>query len=154
MLRQICDGLKRVVKTFWSLFSESWSGKKLIFISDKKDLIKLIGLEKSSTIFYDSEKDTFNIDTVRLGALFTSHDIINSAGKFVISSENDDEKTEFYDIVCNTSFTIENNIMKISKTFRRLTFYRNSKGRLVNIIVGHPRPFFENIPLNILSNNS
>ena len=156
MLRQTFKKFKNIFSNIFLLLCESWRGKKIVLVKDQDELRDLIGLIGSKSLTINDKTQKYEVDAVKLGALFTSSDIANDNGKFVISTENDDEKTEFYDIVCNINVTIENNMLKLTKLFRRVTIYRNSKGRLVNVVISYAKTAFENVPLslNTTTNNN
>lgn len=115
---------------------ESIKGKKVIFLNNKDELLQKLGITSSQSLHINKSTDTIEINPIKVGASFTSRDIVNEAGKFVISTENDDEKTEMYDVVTNFNISFENDDIKITKIIRRLTIHRNNKGRLVNVLMG------------------
>lgn len=118
---------------------ESIKGKKVVFLNSKDELLEKLGIASSKSLYLNENTDTIEINPIKIGANFTSRDIVNEGGKFVISTENDDEKTEMYDIVTNFTISFENDDIKTTKIIRRLTIHRNSKGRLVNLLMGTPK---------------
>lgn len=117
--------LRQIIHKFWINLKSFFSLKNYL------------GLSNSATLKY--EKNILEIDLAKLGFLLSSCDITNTTGKFTISQDFDDEKTEMFDVVCMVSVTRETGTVKITKTTRRLTFYRNAKGRLVNLTLGPPK---------------
>lgn len=157
--------LKNIGSWFGNLFScffgmfrltsccviEAIKGNKVIFLNDKSELLQKIGITSSKTLHINSSTNTVEINPIKVGANFTSRDIVNEGGKFVISTENDDEKTELYDIVTNFNITYENDSIKTTKIIRRLTLHRNTKGRLVNVLMGAPKFIADTISKNLTS---
>lgn len=84
----------------------------------------------------DELNEVLSFDTDNLSALLCSDDIINKNNKFEISSNHDDEKTEIADLVVAFDITKEKEVLSITKMTRRLTLYRNTSGRLVNVVLG------------------
>lgn len=128
---------------------EGIKGTNVIVIKDREGLLKKLGLADSKTLYFDQHNQSFEINPIKTGANFTSRDIVNEAGKLVISTENDDEKTEMFDIVCNVNLSYENNEIKLQKTTRRLTLHRNDKGRLVNVLMGAPKIINDKVRMSI-----
>ena len=117
--------LKQTIHNIWSNF-KSWF-----------DIKKRCGILGSNTLKYQDK--VLEVDLAKIGFLFSSCDITNTTGKLTISQEFEDEKTEMFDVICMVSLTKEDGMLKLTKTVRRFTFYRNSKGRLVNITMGPPK---------------
>jgi hypothetical protein len=128
---------------------EAIKGKNIVLLKDKDELLKKLGFTDSKTLYFDQNTNSFEINPIKTGASFTSRDIVNEAGKLVISTSNDDEKTEMYDLVCNVNLSYENSEIKLQKTIRRLTVHRNDKGRLVNVLVGGPKLISDKIRVSI-----
>jgi hypothetical protein len=84
----------------------------------------------------DELSEVLSFDTDNLSATLCSDDIVNKNNKFEISNNYDDDKTEISDIVCAFNISKEDGNTTITKMTRRLTIYRNAKGRLVNVILG------------------
>lgn len=106
-------------------------------------LKKRLGLTDSKTLKMDNE--CLEVDVAKLSFLLSSADITNTTGKLTVSSDFDDEKTEMFDVICAISIIKDEEVLKLCKTIRRVTFYRNSKGRLVNVTMGPPKVSLEEI---------
>jgi len=128
---------------------EAIKGKNIVLIKDKEEFLKKLGFLDSKTLYFDQTNKTFEMNPIKVGANLTSRDIVNESGKLVISTLNDDEKTEMYDLVCNVNLSYENNEIKLQKTVRRLSVYRNDKGRLVNVLVGAPKIITDKVKMSI-----
>lgn len=88
---------------------------------------------------YNEESMVLELDLNKLSANFISEDISNENGKFHINKEYIDEKTEFYEFVTNIEFKEEDDVKFMIKTVRRISFFRNGTGRLINVLVGQPQ---------------
>jgi len=119
--------------------------KFYVFIApNSKELSENLGLQGSKTLFY-SEDGKLEIKKDTVGFILSGCDLFNTENGLEISREIDEDKTEMYDVVCTMNLNFEKGVLVLTKNIRRLTFYRNSKGRLVNMTFGPPKVMIEKV---------
>jgi hypothetical protein len=125
--------IKRIFRKFYAFIAPN-----------SKELSESLGLQGSKTLCY-SENGKLEVKKDTVGFILSSCDLFNTENGLEISQEIDENKTEMYDVVCTMNLNFEKGVLVLTKSIRRLTFYRNSKGRLVNMTFGPPKVIIEKV---------